>query len=115
MRYGTTSQKTKEPTDQQSTSTALMNVQGTWSGTSVSWNIESPGQTPDSSISPVELKALQKKHGSRNVNTDRVGEVKKLMGQGKTQSQIIQKLRGRRGFGERQIKKDMAALSKLKK
>lgn len=63
----------------------------------------------------MELKALQKKHGSRNVNTDRIAEVKSLMAQGKTQTQIIQKLRGRRGFGERQIKKDMAALSKLKK
>lgn len=92
-----------------------MNVQGTWSGASVSWDIKSPQQVPDSSISTAELKALQKKHGSRNVNTDRIAEVKSLMAQGKTQTQIIQKLRGRRGFGERQIKKDMAALSKLKK
>jgi hypothetical protein len=114
MRYGTKHKQTQS-SPIQSPSTALLNVQGTWSGSSVSWDIESPGQTPDASISPVELKALQKKHGSRNVNTDRVGEVKRLMGQGKTQAQIIQKLRGRRGFGERQIKKDMAALSKLKK
>lgn len=115
MRYGTKHKQTQQPTDQSSTSTALINVQGTWSGTSVSWDIKSPQQAPESSISPLELKALQKKHGSRNVNTDRIAEVKSLMGQGKTQTQIIQKLRGRRGFGERQIKKDMAALSKLKK
>jgi len=114
MRYGT-NQKTKQQTDQESTSTALMKVQGTWSGGSVSWDIKSPQQVPDASISTAELKALQKKHGSRNVNTDRIAEVKGLMAQGKTQTQIIQKLRGRRGFGERQIKKDMAALSKLKK
>ena len=112
MRYGI-KQKTNQPTDQASTSTALMNVQGTWSGGSVSWDIKSPQQVPDSSISTAELKALQKKHGSRNVNTDRIAEVKSLMGQGKTQTQIIQKLRGRRGFGERQIKKDMAALNKV--
>jgi hypothetical protein len=115
MRYGTKHKQTQQPTDQSSTSTALINVQGTWSGTSVSWDIESPQQVPNAGISPLELKALQKKHGSRNVNTDRIAEVKSLMGQGKTQTQIIQKLRGRRGFGERQIKKDMAALSKLKK
>ena len=98
-----------------STSAALMNVTGTWSGSSVSWDTLSPNNVPDQSISPVELKALQSKHKSRNVNTARVSEVKKLMLQGKTQTQIIQKLRGRKGFGERQIKKDMAALSKLKK
>jgi hypothetical protein len=114
MRYGTKHKQTQS-SPIQSTSTALLNVQGTWSGSSVSWDIESPGQTPDASISPLELKALQKKHGSRNVNTDRIGEVKRLMGQGKTQIQIIHQLKGRRGFGERQIKKDMAALSKLKK
>jgi len=114
MRYGTKHkpQPTQAP---QSTSTALLGVHGVWSGSSVSWDIQNPGQAPDASISPAELKALQKKHGSRNVNTDRIGEVKRLMQQGKTQVQIIQKLRGRRGFGERQIKKDMAALSKLKK
>lgn len=114
MRYGT---KHKQQTSQgtPSPSTALLGVQGRWSGSSVSWDVENPVQAPDASISPAELKALQKKHGSRNVNTDRVSEVKKLIGQGKTQTQIIQKLRGRRGFGERQIKKDMAALSKLKK
>lgn len=115
MRYGTKHKQTQQAPIQRSTSTDLLNVQGTWSGSSVSWDIESPGQAPDASISPLELKALQKKHGSRNINTDRISEVKALMGQGKTQTQIIQKLRGRRGFGERQIKKDMAALSKLKK
>lgn len=114
MRYGT-KHKQIQQTDQSSTSTALMNVQGTWSGTSVSWDIESPCKVQDASISPLELNALQKKHGSRNINTDRIAQVKNLMVQGKTQTQIIQKLKGRRGFGERQIKKDMAALSKLKK
>jgi hypothetical protein len=114
MRYGT-KHKQQPAQGTVSTSTALLGVHGVWSGSSVSWDIESPGQVPDASISPIELKALQKKHGSRNVNIDRIGEVKRLMQQGKTQVQIIQKLRGRRGFGERQIKKDMAALSKLKK
>lgn len=114
MRYGT---KHKQQPSQgtPSPSTALLGVQGRWSGSSVSWDVENPVQAPDASISPAELKALQKKHGSRNVNTDRASQVKKLMQQGKTQVQIIQKLRGPRGFGERQIKKDTAALSKLKK
>lgn len=115
MRYGTRQNKPAQQIAQQSTSTALLNVQGTWSGSSVSWDISGPQNITDASISPLELKALQKKHGSRNVNTERIAEVKALMGQGKTQTQIIQKLRGRRGFGERQIKKDMAALSKLRK
>jgi len=114
MRYGTKHKQAQPNQIVRSTSTDLLNVQGTWSGSSVSWDI-CPGQAPDASISPMELKALQTKHKSRNVNTDRIGEVKRLMKQGKTQVQIIQKLRGRRGFGERQIKKDMAALSKLKK
>lgn len=98
-----------------STSVALMNATGTWSGSSVSWDALSPQAVPNEGISPAELKALQTKHKSRNVNMARISEVKALMGQGKTQTQIIQKLRGRKGFGERQIKKDMAALSKIKK
>jgi len=114
MRYGT-KHKSQPAQAIPSPSTALLGVQGRWSGSSVSWDVENPGQVPDASISPAELKALQKKHGSRNVNTDRASQVKKLMQQGKTQVQIIQKLRGPRGFGERQIKKDTAALSKLKK
>jgi len=114
MRFGPKYKPTTTAT-KQSTSVALINATGTWSGSSVSWDTLSPNNVPDQSISPVELKALQSKHKSRNVNTARVSEVKNLMQQGKTQTQIIQKLRGRKGFGERQIKKDMAALSKLKK
>lgn len=114
MRFGPKYKPTATAT-KPSTSAALINATGTWSGSSVSWDTLSSNNVPDQSISPVELKALQTKHKSRNVNTARVSEVKKLMWQGKTQTQIIQKLRGRKGFGERQIKKDMAALSKLKK
>lgn len=119
MRYG---QKTKPPAKDQathqalSTSSALLNVQGTWSGSSVSWDITTGPKTSEPAcISSAELKALQKKHGSTNVNTARIEQVKQLMQKGCTQIQIIHKLKGRRGFGERQIKKDMAALSKLSK
>lgn len=114
MRYGSKAKNSAKP-DQPSPSTALLGVQGVWSGSSVSWDVLSQQAVPSEGISPTELKALQSKHKSRNVNTARVSEVKALMRQGKTQSQIIQKLRGRKGMGERQIKKDMAALSKLKK
>lgn len=113
MRYGPTTKQSEKP-QAQSTSRALMGVNGHWSGSSVEWIItETP--RPDASLTPAEIKALEKKHASRNINTGRIAEVKTLMQQGKTQAQIIQRLRGRRGFGERQIKKDMAALSKLKK
>ena len=114
MRYGSKAKQPQKP-DQPSPSTALLGVQGVWSGSSVSWDVLSPQAVPDASISPAELKALQTKHKSRNVNTARVSAVKGLIAKGKTQTQIIQTLRGRKGMGERQIKKDMAALSKLKK
>ena len=114
MRYGTRQNKPTQQPEQPSASRALMDVRGHWVGSSVEWNV-SPTQALQVQFTPAEIKALEAKHGSRNINTDRITEVKKLMGQGKTQAQIIQKLRGRRGFGERQIKKDMAALSKVKK
>lgn len=115
MRYGTRQQnKPEAQPEQPSTSRALMGVSGHWAGSSVEWTV-SATQAPEQILTPAEIKALEAKHGSRNINTGRISEVKRLMGQGKTQTQIIQKLRGRRGFGERQIKKDMAALSKAKK
>ena len=115
MRYGTRSQnKPAAQPEQPSSSRALMGVSGHWVGSSVEWTV-SATQAQDQSLTPAEIKALESKHGSRNINTGRIAEVKRLMGQGKTQTQIIQNLRGRRGFGERQIKKDMAALSKAKK
>ena len=115
MRYGTRSQqKPAAQPEQPSTSRALMGVSGHWVGSSVEWTVSS-SQAPEQSLTPAEIKALETKHGSRNINTGRIAEVKRLMGMGKTQAQIIQKLRGRRGFGERQIKKDMSALSKVKK
>jgi hypothetical protein len=114
MRYGPQTSKKPQTTAQPSTSTALMGVSGRWSGTSVEWTVSATPQ-PQTALTPAELKALEKKHESRNVNTARVVEVKALMQQGKTQLQIIHKLKGRKGMGERQIKKDMAALSKLTK
>lgn len=115
MRYGTRQQrKPSAQPEQPSTSRALMAVSGHWVGASVEWTV-SASQAPAQILTPAEIKSLEAKHGSRNINTGRIAEVKQLMGIGKTQAQIIQKLRGRRGFGERQIKKDMAALSKAKK
>jgi len=116
MRYGQNQPKQAQTEAQKSSpSRALMGVSGTWSGSSVSWDVVATTNQSAATLTPVEVKALQKKHGSRNINTERIAEVKRLMCLGKTQAQIIQKLRGKRGMGERQVKKDMAALSKLKK
>lgn len=114
MRYGVKAQKPTQHPEQPSQHQQLMSVRGHWVGSSVEWTV-SATQDPQVQFTPAEIKALEAKHGSQNINKDRIAEVKKMMGQGKTQTQIIQKLRGRRGFGERQIKKDMAALSKAKK
>ena len=111
MRYGPKSQSKPQQPKQQSAFEALMQVRGTWSGSTVSWDVL-PVHSPNMvSLTPSELNALQRKHESRNLNMERITEVKRLMKQGKTQLEIIRALRGRKGFGERQIKKDMAALS----
>lgn len=111
MRYGTNAPKPQQ-TEKQSTSQALLHVRGTWSGSSVSWDVLPIQSKVDTQLSQAEINALQRKHESRNLNLERIAEVKRMMKQGKTQLQIIHALRGRKGCGERQIKKDMAALSK---
>ena len=110
MRYGTNSPKPK-PTEKQSTSQALLHVRGVWSGSSVSWDVLPVAPKVQTNLTPEEINALQRKHESRNLNLERITEVKRMMQQGKNQLQIIHALRGRKGCGERQIKKDMAALS----
>ena len=116
MRYGPKNKvSTATKTDTQSTSKALMQVHGTWSGSSVRWDVI-PTQNPQAStLTPKEIAALKKKHQSENINLARISEVKRLMQQGKTQAQVVRALYGRKGFGERQIKKDMAVLSKIAK
>lgn len=111
MRYGTNAQTKPKPTEKQSTSQALLHVRGVWSGSSVSWDVLPVQSKADTVLTPAEINALQRKHESRNLNMERITEVKRMMKQGKTQLQIIHALRGRKGCGERQIKKDMAALS----
>ena len=113
MRYGTNAQtKSKQP-EKQSTSQALLQVRGVWSGSSVSWDVLPIAPKVQTILTPAEINALQRKHESRNLNMERIKEVKRMMKQGKSQLQIIHALRGRKGCGERQIKKDMAVLNKV--
>lgn len=112
MRYGTNSTAKPKQTEKQSTSHALMQVSGVWSGSSVSWDVLPTSAKIQTNLTPGEINALQRKHESRNLNMERITEVKRMMQHGKTQLQIIHALRGRKGCGERQIKKDMAALSR---
>lgn len=114
MKYGPTQKAKPAQPEKPSQSQALIVASGHWVGSSVEWTV-SQQPTMATSLTPAEIKALETKHQSRNINTARVTEVKRMMVQGYTQAQIVQKLRGRPGFGERQIKKDMAALSKAKK
>lgn len=110
MRYGPSKKQITAPKEQ-STSIALMQVSGVWSGSSVSWDIL-PMQAVKTSLTPNEIAALKRKHGSENLNMERIEQVKQMMQRGKTQIQIIHAMKGRKGCCERQIKKDMAALSK---
>jgi len=91
-----------------SSNEALMNRQGVWSGSFVDWSDEATAV----GIQPYEHAALQKKHGTKNVNLSRAALVKKAMADGLSQAQItrLAKPMGR-GFGERMIKADHAALS----
>ena len=86
----------------------LFNNEGVWSGKTVDWS----GDSTVVSLDPSDISALQRKHGTKNVNLQRATQVKRMMIDGHKQCRIIQALRGRgRGYGERMIKADHAALS----
>lgn len=93
---------------QQSSTTALMDRTGVWSGSTVDWSDEAAAQ----GITIQEYSALKRKHGTSNVNLTRAGMVKAEMVKGTKQVYIIRKLGAMgRGYGERMIKADHAALS----
>ena len=57
---------------QQSSTTALMDRTGVWSGSTVDWSDEAAAQ----GITIQEYSALKRKHGTSNVNLTRAGMVK---------------------------------------
>lgn len=93
----------------------LLANKGAWNGDRVDWGSASaPEQS--TTLSAAEVAALNAKHGSKNVNLGRAERVKEMMQQGHKQARIIQRLRSLgRGYGERMIKADHAALSAVKK
>lgn len=98
---------------QQGATESLLQKTGTWSGCVVDWSEEAKAV----GIAPDEYLALQRKHKTHNVNLDRASLVKREMVKGKSQAQIIRAARAMgRGYGERMVKADHAALSqRLKK
>lgn len=92
--------------------TPLMERKGVWQGHTVDWSPD----TQAVALTGPELIALQRKHGTKDINISRATKVKQLMLDGKTQTQIIRDLRllGR-GFQSRMVKEDHAALSKYVK
>jgi hypothetical protein len=92
--------------------TPLMERKGVWKGHTVDWSPDTQAVV----LTGPELIALQRKHGTKDINISRATKVKALMLDGKTQTQIIRDLRllGR-GFQERMVKADHAALSKYVK
>lgn len=116
MRYCTKGKKDVSSVENQSASVALMNVRGMWRGNNVEWEVGyDAGPNVDTTLTADEVNALMKHHQSNNVNLQRASLVKKMMNEGKSQVQIVRALGGKRGFGERQVKKDTAALSRAKK
>lgn len=87
---------------------ALIKAKGNWDGANVSWAVN----TCSAELSAKELVALKKKHGTKNFNAQRAERVKALMQGGKSIIQIAHQLKKHgRGYGERMIKADHAALS----
>ena len=85
---------------------------GVWVGKTVDWS----GDAVTISLEPCDMVALQRKHGTKNVNTGRATQVKRLMVAGKKPAQIVRELMAMgHGYGERMIKADHAALSPLLK
>ena len=83
-----------------------------WSGGTVVWEVDQVSID----LTPADVAALQKKHGTKAVNYKRAALVKKLMLEGMTQARIVMALRSYGyGFGERMIKADHAALSAVAK
>lgn len=86
---------------------ALLECKGVEVGGSVEWDVIGTGVD----LTVEEMKALRRKHKTRNVNYRRASEVKALMRQGKRCIDIVMTLR--RSYGSRQIKADHSALSPL--
>ena len=81
-------------------------------GVLVDKTVDWSGDQELASLTPADMAALQRKHGTKRVNYSRATEVKRMMVDGLKQAAIIQILSKRgRGFGERMIKADHAALS----
>ena len=81
-------------------------------GVLVDKTVDWSGESQIVSLTPADMAALQRKHGTQRVNYPRATEVKRMMVYGLKQAAIIQILSKRgRGFGERMIKADHAALS----
>lgn len=98
----------KPPLTKPGQTNPLFNNDGVWSGKTVDWS----GDSTVVSLDQPDISALQRKHGTKNVNLQRATQVKRMMIDGHKQCRIIQALRGRgRGYGERMIKADHAALS----
>lgn len=83
---------------------ALLECKGVEVGGSVEWDVIGTGID----LTVEEMKALRRKHGSRNVNYKRASEVKRLMREGKKCMEIVQALH--RNYKQTQVKKDHAAL-----
>lgn len=81
----------------------LLAARGTENAGSVEWNVAS---APD--LTEAEMKALRRKHNTRNVNYRRAAEVKALMVQGRKCMEIVHALH--RQYRKTQVKKDHSAL-----
>lgn len=104
MKFEFTIKKAVKPTH----TNTLNTNRGVWVGTTVDWS----GDGAIISLDPADMAALQRKHETKNVNYARATQVKRMMLDGMKQVRIIQALRGMgRGYGERMIKADYAALS----
>lgn len=83
-----------------------------WVEKTVVWEVE----TRSVDLTPSDIEALRKQHKTKDVNLKRAGMVKKMMLEGLPQARIIKALRSHgHGFGERMIKHDSAALSRVAK
>lgn len=91
--------------------TPLMDRKGAWDGNTAT--MDWGGKEESAALTVAEIQALKRKHGTNNVNFKRAELVKDGIVQGKKQTQIIAELsRMGRGYGERMIKADHAALLK---
>lgn len=78
----------------------------------IEWDLKTAVST-SFGLTTREIQALQAYHQSTNINTARALAVKQYMQSGKTCGAIVRALRG--SYGERMVKGDHAALSRLKK